>query len=124
MVGANCLAAVLEELLDVHGDGQALQFAAALLDGGAVVELLMLRCGSQAAHHLVVVHDRRRACDTTRLSVYCLSSLITNRVSRVLALGRHHHLLLPCCVAITACCHGPHIANTCCRMWWSEGLLQ
>ena len=98
VVGADCLAAVLEEFLDVDGDGQALKFAAASRHSG------------ELAHPLRGV--RCRSCNT-RLSVnYCLlSSLITNQVSSILAGRRRneHPLFL---VAIMACCHGHHqIAN-------------
>ena len=63
MVRADCFAPILEELLDMHWDGQALQLAAALCE---------------LVHPGGVVGGGARC---VRLSVHCLISLITNRVS-------------------------------------------
>ena len=109
MVGADRLAAILEELFDVHGDRQTLKLAAALrqelrvLSGTGVDPTLLVLQLSGAVSHSA------RADDTTRLSVSCQSSLITNRVSTFLA-----QLHLRCVVAIMACCHGLHVADNCC----------
>ena len=60
VVGADCLAAILKKLFDVHGNGQALQLAAALRElahpGGGVP------CGPH---------------DWPVLSVYCLMTCVT-----------------------------------------------
>lgn len=62
VVGAHCLAPVLEELLNVHGDGQALELATPV---GELVDPLRSDSWGKAP---------------LRLSVYCLISLITNRI--------------------------------------------
>ena len=74
VIGADGLAAVFEELLDVHRDGEPLQLGASL---------------GELAHPL-----RRPGCRGAtlvrpqRLSVYCMISLITNRVPCILARRR------------------------------------
>ena len=68
VVRAHRFPAVLIEVLYVHRDGQTLQLAAAL---------------SELTHPLRGGSGGNPTCNTStaRLSVYCLSSLITNRVS-------------------------------------------
>ena len=68
VVRAHRFPAVLVKVLDVHWDRQTLQLAAALSE---LVD--PLRRGSS--------DDPNCSTSTARLSVYCLSSLIANRVS-------------------------------------------
>ena len=68
VVRAHCFPAVLIKVLDMYWDWQTLQLAAAL---------------SELANPLRGGSGGNPTCSTStaRLSVYCLSSLITNRVS-------------------------------------------